>query len=70
MHPAGFPLISLLQTGNQGIVKENYPTLTGYDINRMMMRAARRAPGNTYPNSLWGYGQHDINKVFQQLTNL
>lgn len=53
-----------------GIVKENYPTLTGYDINRMMMRAARHAPGNTFPNNLWGYGQLDINKLFQQLTNM
>ena len=53
-----------------GIVRENYPTLTGYDINRMLMRAARHGAANTYPNNLWGYGQLDINKVFQQLTNM
>nr|WP_314459463.1 S8 family peptidase [uncultured Clostridium sp.] len=53
-----------------GIVKGNYPTLTGYDINRMMMRAARHSPGNTYPNNQWGYGQLDISNVFKQLTNI
>lgn len=53
-----------------GIVRKNLPTLTGYDINRMFMRAARHGTANTYPNNLWGYGQLDVNKVFQQLTNL
>ncbi|MBE5978512.1 MAG: hypothetical protein E7249_05155 [Paenibacillaceae bacterium] len=53
-----------------GIVRKNLPTLTGYDISRMFMRAARHGASTTYPNNLWGYGQLDVNKVFQQLTNL
>ncbi|NNJ29415.1 hypothetical protein [Lacrimispora defluvii] len=37
-----------------GIVRKNLPTLTGYDINRMSMRAARHGAANTYPNILCG----------------
>ncbi len=53
-----------------GISKGNYPNLTGYDINRLIMRAAKRSTGDVYPNNQWGYGQLDIEHVFKQLTNI
>ncbi|MDK2964608.1 MULTISPECIES: S8 family peptidase [Lacrimispora] len=53
-----------------GIAKENYPYLTGYDINRLIVRAAKRSSGDVYPNNLWGYGRLDIEHVFKQLTNI
>lgn len=52
------------------IVKGNYPTITGYDINRMIMRGGNRSQKELYPNNIWGYGQLDVNKLFQVLTNI
>lgn len=52
-----------------GITRGNYPTINGYAINRLIMRAANRSIGDTYPNNIWGYGQLDINNVFKQFSN-
>ncbi len=52
-----------------GIVKGNYPRLTGNDVNRLMISGAVRNPANTYPNNIWGYGQVDINRLFERFTN-
>lgn len=52
------------------IPKGNYPFMTGYDINRLLMRGAKRSVSESYPNNLWGYGQLDINNLFERLTNI
>lgn len=52
------------------IPRGNYTSITGNDINRLMIRGARRDPASTYPNNVWGYGQLDINNLFERLTNI
>lgn len=51
------------------IIKGNYPRITGNDVNRLMISGAVRNPANTYPNNIWGYGQVDINRLFERFTN-
>ncbi|WP_207654477.1 S8 family peptidase [Lacrimispora amygdalina] len=52
-----------------GIVKGNYPRMTGNNVNRLMISGAFRNPANTYPNNIWGYGQVDINRLFERFSN-
>lgn len=52
------------------IVKDHYKTINGYDVNQLMMRGASRSRTYTYPNNIWGYGQVDVNNLFQQLTTI
>lgn len=52
------------------IVRGNYSTMTGNIINRLITREARRNTSETYPNNVWGYGQIDVNSVFEGFTNL
>ncbi len=52
------------------VPRGNYTTITGNDVNRLLIRGARRNPSNTYPNNVWGYGQIDINTLFERLTNI
>ncbi|MTK08889.1 MAG: S8 family peptidase [Hungatella sp.] len=52
------------------VPRGNYTTITGNDVNRLLIRGARRNPTNTYPNNVWGYGQIDINTLFERLTNI
>ncbi len=51
------------------IVRGNYPRITGNDANRLMISGAVRNPENTYPNNLWGYGQVEINRLFERFTS-
>lgn len=50
------------------VVRGNYTSITGTDINRLITRGAYRDPNETYPNNIWGYGQLDINGVFERFT--
>lgn len=50
------------------IVRENYPRITGNNVNRLMVSAARRSQIYTYPNNIWGYGQVDVNRVFERIS--
>ncbi|MEY8356864.1 S8 family peptidase [Lachnospiraceae bacterium 54-53] len=52
------------------IPRGNYTSMTGNDINRLLIRGARRDNENIYPNNVWGYGQLDVNNLFQRLTNI
>ena len=52
------------------VPRGNYPSMTGNDINRLIIRGARRSTTEIYPNNVWGYGQIDINNLFQSLTNI
>lgn len=53
-----------------GITRGNYTTLTGYDVNRLIIRGAERSTLNVYPNNIWGYGIINVNNLFERLTNL
>jgi subtilisin family serine protease len=52
------------------IPRGNYTNITGNDVNRLLIRGARRSSGITYPNNIWGYGQIDVNTLFERLTNI
>lgn len=52
------------------IPRGNYSSMTGNDVNRLIIRGARRSTTAIYPNNVWGYGQIDINNLFQNLTNI
>lgn len=43
----------------------NYPAITGYEINRLIIRGANRSNlSNKYPNPIWGYGILNIYNLF------
>ncbi|WP_187144023.1 MULTISPECIES: S8 family peptidase [Blautia] len=47
----------------------NYPAITGYEINRLIIRGANRnISTNKYPNPIWGYGILDIYNLFLKLS--
>lgn len=48
-------------------VKGNYTSMTGNDMNRLLIRGAVRKESINYPNREWGYGEININKFFQNL---
>jgi subtilisin family serine protease len=48
-----------------GIVKENYIQMTGSLVNRQLIWYAMRDKAITYPNNIWGYGQVEINNLFE-----
>ena len=50
------------------IPRGNYPSMTGFDINRQLIRGAQRNNRITYPNNIWGYGQIDVYSLFELLT--
>ncbi len=50
------------------VVRGNYTSITGNDINRLIIRGAYRDPTLTYPNNIWGYGRVDVNGLFERLT--
>ncbi|WP_333649824.1 S8 family serine peptidase, partial [Lacrimispora sp.] len=52
------------------IPRGNYTSMTGYDVSSLIIRGARRTTPIVYPNNIWGYGQLDINSLFQRLTNI
>ncbi|MDR1547826.1 MAG: S8 family peptidase [Hungatella sp.] len=52
------------------VSRGNYTNITGNDVNRLLIRGAQRTIANTYPNNIWGYGQIDINSLFERLTNI
>ena len=45
----------------------NYTAVTGNQANRLIIRGARRDSEDAYPNNIWGYGQLDAEKVFNQI---
>lgn len=49
-----------------GIVLENDISMSGFKINRFLVRGARRGNLN-YPNPEWGYGELDIYNTFDSL---
>lgn len=53
-----------------GIVRGNDQTMYSTKIRAYLIRGARKRPGDIYPNKQWGYGQLDINGVFENLRSL
>ena len=52
------------------LCKGNFTSLTGKQINRMIVRSAKRSSSYLYPNNVWGYGQLDINGLINRLINI
>jgi len=50
-----------------GIVKGNYTSMNGQDIQKLLIRGATRSDELEYPNNVWGYGKINIYNVFQRL---
>jgi len=53
-----------------GIPRGNYTSMTGNDVNRLLIRGAARDSSIIYPNNIWGYGRLDVNNLFRRLTNI
>lgn len=51
------------------IVRGNYPRLTGNNASRLLIGGANRNQAIVYPNNIWGFGQIDINKLFERFTS-
>ncbi len=51
-----------------GVVRGNYTSLTGKDVNSLLIRGANRNPVYEYPNNIWGFGKLDLYALFQLLT--
>ncbi|WP_124066138.1 S8 family peptidase [Clostridium sp. E02] len=49
------------------IPRGNYPSMTGYNVNRLIIRSADRNEKEVYPNNVWGYGRINVNNIFIQL---
>jgi len=52
------------------LCKGNFTSLTGKQINHMIVRSAKRSSSYLYPNNVWGYGQLDINGLINRLINI
>ena len=51
------------------VVRGNYSSVTGNDINQLIIRGATRDDvATTYPSKIWGYGRINISGVFESLT--
>ena len=61
-HTAG--IIALLM--EWAVEKRNYMTITGRDINRLLIRGAIRNSDLLYPNPIWGYGKINIMEMFSR----
>lgn len=50
------------------VARGNYSSLTGTDVNGLIIRGATRNPVYVYPNNIWGYGKLNVYALFQLLT--
>lgn len=50
-----------------GVVRGNYTQLDSVEINKLLIRGAKRDPAETYPNRAWGYGILDVYNTFSTL---
>lgn len=48
----------------------NITDITGEQINRLLLRRARRSSTYSYPNNIWGYGQLDVYNLLNQLSKI
>lgn len=52
------------------VVNQNFQSITGTDINSLLIRGANRSNNLTYPNQIWGYGEISITGFFEKLRNI
>ncbi len=51
------------------VIRGNYTSITGNDINKLIIRGAKRnSLMYNYPNNIWGYGVIDIYSVFEKIS--
>lgn len=50
------------------VVRGNFTSITGNDINTLIIRGARRKETLEYPNNIWGYGELDAYSLFERLS--
>lgn len=50
--------------------KGNYTVITGNQVNRLIILGARRTSEYDYPNNIWGYGQLDVEKMFDHIVSI
>lgn len=48
----------------------NFTTITGIQINRMIIREAERSKLYIYPNNIWGYGQINIYNILNRFSGI
>ncbi|WP_310603302.1 S8 family peptidase [Anaerosporobacter sp.] len=63
-HTAGVIAIIL----EWAVPRENYPSITGNNINHLIIRGAQRDKDYVYPNNIWGYGKINVSGVFERLS--
>jgi len=62
-HTAGIAAMLL----EWGIVRGNYTSINGQEIQKLLIRGAERSDDLEYPNNVWGYGKVNIYNVFKRL---
>lgn len=50
-----------------GIIRGNLTGMSTIEINKLMMRGAKRKPDQVYPNQDWGFGILDVFNIFDSL---
>lgn len=50
-----------------GYIRQNIPNMNTIELKKLLLRGARREPGEEYPNETWGYGIIDIFNTFDVL---
>ncbi|WP_312493604.1 S8 family peptidase [Anaerosporobacter sp.] len=50
------------------VTRGNYGTITGNNINHLIIRGAYREVDLIYPNNVWGYGKVNVSGIFERLT--
>jgi hypothetical protein len=50
-----------------GYCKRKFPTISGFDVKKLLIRGADRSPNMEYPNKIWGYGKIDAYSIYENL---
>lgn len=50
------------------VIRGNYVSITGNNINNLITRGAYRDVDYIYPNNVWGYGRIDVSGIFERLS--
>ena len=53
-----------------GIIEENDPAMSTYQIRAYLIRGCLRSPAMTYPNVQWGYGAVQLMQTFHLMREL
>lgn len=50
------------------VTRGNYVSITGNNVNNLIIRGAYRDVDYIYPNNVWGYGRIDVSGIFERLS--